>query len=208
MLDSLRALAHRARPHTVTVDGLQLLVPPGVLDPVLFRSGAWFARHVARRVAPGQRLLDLGCGSGIVGLLAQRAGARVVSCDLSPRAVEAAKCNGIADARQGDLFDAVGAERFDVICFNPPYFLGEPSDRGFDRALYGGGRLEVLRRFFDGVGARLRAGGRGWMVLSDRAEAALVLAEEAGWSEETAEVVRGERLSFWCSERMGYFVAD
>ena len=202
MRERLRAHLHRLRPHTVQVGPVRLWVPPGVLDPVLFRSGAWFARHIARRVQPGERLLDLGCGSGVVGVLAQVAGARVTATDINPRAVEAAQRNGILDARQGDLLQPVHGDQFDRICFNPPYFRGQGSDRGIDRALYGGPELEVMQRFLEQAPAHLAPGGEGWMVLSERAPEALRLATDAGWSCAVEEVVSGERLSAWRASRL------
>jgi len=208
MLDRLRARLHRVRPHTAHVDGVRLWIPPGVLDPNLFRSGAWFARHVARRIQPGHSLLDLGCGSGVVGVLAQRAGAKVTAADLNPSAAEAARRNGVADVRHGDLFEPLRGERFDRIAFNPPYFPGTPSDRGFDRALYGGPQLEVFARFLAGVDRHLADGGRAWVVLSDRAPDAIRLVEAAGWRAVVAEVMCGERLSVWRRAAMGYPGSD
>lgn len=202
MRDRLRARLHRLRPHTVQVGQARLWVPPGVLDPVLFRSGAWFARHIARRVRPGERLLDLGCGSGVVGVLAQIAGARVTASDINPQATAAARRNGVLDARQGDLLEPVHGERFDRICFNPPYFCGPISDRGHDRSLYGGPGLEVMHRFLAAMPAHLAPGGEGWMVLSERAPDALHLAASAGWDCAVEEVVSGERLSAWCASRL------
>lgn len=208
MRERLLAFTHRFTNHTVTVDGLRLHIPPGVLDPVLFRSGAWFARHVARRVQPRQRLLDLGCGSAVVGLLSQRAGAQVTASDLNPRAAEAARRNGISDARHGDLFATVRAERFDHVAFNPPYFPGEPSDRGFSRAFHGGPRLEVLQRFLQEVPAHLAPAGEAWMVLSGLAPEAIAMTAAAGWAEIAAERVRGERLGFWRWGPVGYLETD
>lgn len=202
MRERLRAHLYRLRPHTVQVGMVRLWVPAGVLDPVLFRSGTWFARHVARRVQPGERLLDLGCGSGVVGVLAQVAGASVTSSDINPRAVEAARRNGILDVRQGDLLLPFQSERFDRICFNPPYFTGPISDRGLDRALHGGPKLEVMQRFLDRAPAHLSPSGEAWMVLSERAPEALRLAAAEGWSCAIEEVVSGERLSAWRSSRI------
>ena len=71
------------RHRVVAVDGHRIHVPPTVLDPVLFRSGAWFARWVADHITSGSRLLDLGCGTGIVGVLAQQRGAQVVASDIA-----------------------------------------------------------------------------------------------------------------------------
>jgi methylase of polypeptide subunit release factors len=166
---------------TVTVDGLTLTIPRGVLDPVLFRSGAWAAQAIADHIQPGTRLLDLGCGSGVVGALCQRAGAAVVAVDIDRRAVRAARANGLPDVRHGDLFAPVRGERFHTVCFNPPYFTGRPHLRRFGRALYGGRRLEVIRRFAAALPEHLTPTGEGLVVLSDRAPGALE-ALGAGWS--------------------------
>lgn len=199
MIARARAWAWLVCDHSVEVEGLRLVVPAGVLDPRLFRSGAWFGAQVAARTRPGQRLLDLGCGSGVVGALAARAGAVVTAVDIDPRAVAAARRNGIADARQGDLFEPVAGERFDRIAFNPPYFPGEGRGRPYGRALYGGPGLEVVARFARDVGAHLRPAGRAWVAWSDRAPPAGTLLG-AGWREALAERVAGERLSLWTRE--------
>ena len=174
-----------SRSHTVTVDGISLTVPRGVLDPVLFRSGAWAAQQIAARLTPGQRLLDLGCGSGVIGALAMRAGAEVVAVDIDRRAVKAARSNGLLDVRHGDLFAPVAEDRFDVIAFNPPYFPGRPHLKRHGRALYGGRRLEVMRRFAEQLPAHISPGGQALVVLSDRAPHALA-ALGNGWEEATS----------------------
>ena len=149
MIERLRRRWLLGQTRQVEVDGHPLTIPPGVLDPVLFRSGAWFAqRHAASLSHPGLRVLDMGCGSGVVGVLARAAGARVIATDIDPRACEAARTNGLPDVRQGDLFEPVRDEAaFDRICFNPPYLPGKSQDRPFGTALYGGEDFEVIRRF-------------------------------------------------------------
>ncbi|MEL6341867.1 MAG: methyltransferase [Myxococcota bacterium] len=199
----LRLLRHHLVSHTVTIDGHDLHIPPGVLDPILFRSGAWFGRQLARRVAGGERLLDMGCGSGVVGVLCQQAGARVICSDLNPNAVQAARRNGILDARSGDLFSSLPGHRFDHIAFNPPYFPGCSRRRMYGMALYGGRRLGVMQRFLDQLPHHLANGGRGWMVLSDRAPAGQKLVTVAGWRQVTVERVDDEVLSLWSTSRTG-----
>ena len=178
--------------------GHTLEVPPGVLDPVLFRAGAWFAgevRDLARRT-PGLRVLDLGCGTGVVGVLAANAGARVVASDLAPEACAAARTNGLVDVRRGDLFETLPDERFDLVAFNPPYLTGQPSRHPLGRALYGGDDLSVIRRFSEEVDAHLTPGGRAWVVLSDRAPGAPA-ALGTGWSRLQSTRVEGENLAIW-----------
>ncbi len=52
----------------------------------------------AAGVAPGERVLDVGCGTGNTSLAAARAGAEVVGVDLTPRMLEGARA---AAAREG-----------------------------------------------------------------------------------------------------------
>lgn len=86
--------------------------PPYWAHP--WAGGLVLARHLLDRPAAvaGHRVLDLGCGSGIVGIAAARAGATSVrAVDVDPFAVAAtavnAALNGVALAvRRGDLLDA------------------------------------------------------------------------------------------------------
>ncbi len=148
-----------------------LTVPPGVLDPVRFRTGSAWAPRVAAAVAsrPRPRVLDLGCGCGVVGVLAAAAGGQVTASDLDPRACAAAQDNGLTDVVQGDLFRPLAARQFDLVCFNPPFFSGMGLLRPYRRALYGGPSLSTLRAFAARVPQHLLPGGQAWVLLSDRA---------------------------------------
>lgn len=76
------------------------------------------------------RILDLCTGSGciLLSLLHELRNAGGVGTDLSEEALEAARENAVrlglqerAAFRQGDLWEPVGDERFDLIVSNPPY---------------------------------------------------------------------------------------
>src|SRR3954447_17323591 len=58
------------------------------------------ARHVVGRaaIAPGERVLDIACGTGNAALLAAAAGARVHGLDAAPRLIEGARARA-AEAR-------------------------------------------------------------------------------------------------------------
>jgi release factor glutamine methyltransferase len=145
--------------------GLDLWIPPTVLPPARFRVGVLLARAVADAVvAPETRILDVGTGSGIVGLAAARAGARVTAVDINPAAVRAATVNAMLnrltiDAREGDLFAPLRAEeRFEIIAFNPPFFENEVGGE-LRTALSDRPGLPTLARFLEGARAFLAPGG-------------------------------------------------
>ena len=80
--------------------------------------------ELIERINGGERVLDVGCGSGVLGLSALRLGAaHVVAVDIKPEAVEAtsrnAALNGVRgqlDARLGPLAEIESA--FDVVVAN------------------------------------------------------------------------------------------
>lgn len=106
-------------------------------------------------------VLDLETGHGLTAITAARKPevTRVVAVDMDPRALAEAMENaysaGVWDKiefRQGDLFDAVGDERFDYIVLNPPYL----SSRAFG----------LIRRFLKEAKDHLRPGGRILLTIS------------------------------------------
>jgi 16S rRNA (guanine1207-N2)-methyltransferase len=85
-------------------------------------------------VRPTDRVLDLGCGWGAVGVAAARSASRghVVMTEVNRRAARLARLNlernrvENAEVRVGPTFEPVREETFDVIATNPPYRAGRP----------------------------------------------------------------------------------
>lgn len=96
-----------------------LRLAPGVFVP----SSTSRVIGDALRVNPGETVLDVGCGSGVLSFVAARAGAgRVVGCDVSPDAVQCARANSrqlqldeVTQFRAGNLFEPVSDVRADVV---------------------------------------------------------------------------------------------
>lgn len=127
--------------------------------------------------AVGGAALDLGTGSGCIALSLATEGRfeRVVATDVSPEALAVARRNAarvdaraVVELRQGDLFEPVRGERFDVVVSNPPYVARrerhtlEPEVRDHEPeiALYGGDDgLEVVRALVAGAPEHLVPGG-------------------------------------------------
>lgn len=85
-------------------------------------------------IAPGQRVLDIGCGTGVVALTAARAGAVVTGADLTPALLERARIN--ADiAGQSIAFEEADVEampfadaNFDVVLSQFGHMFGPRPD--------------------------------------------------------------------------------
>jgi release factor glutamine methyltransferase len=161
------------------VAGLSITVWPSVLNPRVFASGAFFAEFLTRYpLKPDARVLDLGCGSGVVGLVAARRGAHVLALDINPAAVPCSQYNvrrnGL-DERvfvcRGDLFEPlIGG--FELILFNPPYLRGT-AHTWAERAFFDDG---VITRFAAGLPSQLAVGGTALVLLSTIADLDGILA--------------------------------
>jgi release factor glutamine methyltransferase len=188
---------------SVRVAGLELRVLPNVFSPALHFTSRVFARFLSRpgAVPQGGSVLDLGTGSGLLAIVAARAGARrVVAVDINPAAVNCASSNAarygtqsVIEVREGDSFGPVAGERFDLVVCNPPYFRGEPRTPA-QRAFLGGPNLEWFTNFGVDLHDHLTTGGHALISLGDAAEidAILGLLRECGWRIE--EVARRDIL--------------
>lgn len=96
-------------------------VPPTVFGDGQHPTTASCLELLAALVRPGTRLLDVGCGSGALSIVAARAGASVTAIDVDPVAVAATIANAGAndvdvDATEAPLADLSGT--WDVVVAN------------------------------------------------------------------------------------------
>jgi release factor glutamine methyltransferase len=158
-------------------------------------------RAALEEIKPGDRVLEVGTGSGTVAAgLTGLPGTRVVATDINPHAVLCARNAGV-DVLRTDLFAALRGI-FDLILFNPPYLptlAEERIDDWLEYALDGGesGRV-VIEQFAAGVGRVLAPGGRILLLVSSLTgpEDVKELFSRYGFSIETArqEIVEDEEL--------------
>lgn len=109
--------------------------------------------------SPGMKVLDLGCGCGLVGILAARicGEENVIMSDIDPLAVQIAAKNAAANGVGGvqvvvsNGLNGVDATGFDLILSNPPYqsdfsVAKRFIEKGFNRLKIGGTMLMVTKR--------------------------------------------------------------
>ncbi|MDZ7705463.1 MAG: methyltransferase [Trueperaceae bacterium] len=128
-------------------------------EPGVFASGkldpgtALLLATLDLRETAGQRLLDLGCGYGVIGLKASLAGAAVTALDDDVLAVKSTHRNAARyglDVRSlhSDVDSALKDDaRFDVVLSNPPFHVGKQV------------RLELPRVFIAAARKHLVPGG-------------------------------------------------
>lgn len=116
--------------HTIVVEKqpTNLISCPGVFAPDRLDGGA-SALIEGMAITGGMRALDMGCGTGLIGLSALRKGAEVSLTDVSARAVESARRTLLANSYNPDVIHTSGAEAcvpgdFDVVLTNPPFHKG------------------------------------------------------------------------------------
>jgi release factor glutamine methyltransferase len=140
--------------------GRTLEIPPQVIPPPRMSLGP----AVRDEVREGDRVLDMGTGSGINAILAAAKSTDVLAVDINPHAVAAAAANaernGVADritVRESDVFAAVDGT-FDLIIFDPPFRWFAPRD--YLEASMADENYQALTRFLEQAGDHLAPGGR------------------------------------------------
>lgn len=108
---------------------------------------------------PGDKVLDLGCGYGVVGILAGKivGEENVIMSDISEQAIECAKINaalngvGNINIILSDGYKNIEEKDFTVILSNPPYHadFSVPKsfiELGFEKLAVGGKMVMVTKR--------------------------------------------------------------
>jgi len=133
-IDDIFILPSWEEPKEESKDKLVIRMDPGAaFGTGMHETTQLCIRQLRKHVKLGDRVLDIGCGSGILGMLALKFGAKyTVGTDLDPCAIEAThenmQINGIDNNQYevfiGNIIDesevqrAVGFEKYDVVVAN------------------------------------------------------------------------------------------
>lgn len=134
------------------VEGARFVSLPGVFaDGRLDEASALLLEAVPAAEVEGCRVLDVGCGAGVLGAtFARRGAAEVVLTDVDAFALESARRNTSelsVSVRFSDVYEGLAGERFDRIVTNPPFHQGVATE------------YDTTRRLIANAGEHLRPGG-------------------------------------------------
>lgn len=128
------------------------------------------AKYVEKLVKAKDKVLDLGCGSGIQSETALKKTNKVIGVDINPNAIKhclSSQYTKKAEFYKSDLFSYFQSKKvfpknakFDVIIFNPPY-LPDEQDPDEIKAYTTGGKkgYEIIERFLAEAGNFLKDNG-------------------------------------------------
>ncbi len=160
-----------SKPRDFKFHDIRISVRPGVFHPGFFFSTRFILHFLGSQKIKGKRLLDLGCGSGVISIFSQRRGAIVTAVDVNPEAVQntlenSMRNNTEVSAFVSDLFDSIPPTLFDWIVVNPPYY---PVDAKTDeeKAWNCGQNHEYFERFFAQLAGYISSESKVLMILSD-----------------------------------------
>ena len=158
------------KPRIFSYKGVAVTVHPDVFPPKFTLSTQILLHFLDRIDLDQQRLLELGCGSGIISLYAASQGAKVTATDINQTALDylnqaAAEQNLPVKVRYSDLFSNLEGDYFDHIIINPPYYPKEAGNIK-EKAWYCGPEFEYFEALFQQLATRADKENV-WMILSE-----------------------------------------
>lgn len=151
---------------TVFFENFKFLVHPNVYEPA--EDSFLFAENLPS--SSSCRVIDVGTGCGILGIIAARRARHVLLVDINPHAIRCAqqnaKLNKIADRVafvQGDLLGSIDTKaRFDLILFNSPYLPSDMNDASWLARSWAGGIAgrDLIDRFINDAPKHLSTTGQ------------------------------------------------
>ena len=107
--------------------GMDVVVMPGIFHPGWFVTSVMLLETIENLKLSGKRILEMGCGSGVLACRASQLGAESFASDITRSACNNAETNAFkndlkVEVIQSDIFDQIGNDKiFDHIFVNPPF---------------------------------------------------------------------------------------
>lgn len=150
---------------------MRLDIAAQVFHPGFFFSTQLLLQYISKLLLKEKNFLEIGCGSGLLSIMAAKQGAKVTATDINPVAIDFLKKNSrqnmvSLEIIESDLFGNIPKQQFDIIAVNPPYFKKNPITP-HDYAWFCGENGEFFSNFFNALKDYIHPGSQILMVLSD-----------------------------------------
>ncbi len=200
-----------SKPRNFKYNNISITVLPNVFHPGLFHSTKILLDFLSHQNINKKKFLELGCGSGIISVLASQKGAEVTSSDINSKAIENvllnAKKNHVeVDAIHSDLFNQLPDTKWDWIIINPPYYPADPSNEA-EYAWYCGQEHQYFKNLFQNLSSRTHSESYVLMILSEVCDLEKIfsIASDKHFMFEKIEEkkvwVDGKNYLFWIREK-------
>jgi release factor glutamine methyltransferase len=175
------------KPRTYKYQNISIKIIPGVFHPGLFHSTRFLLSYISEIDLASKTFLELGCGSGLISVVASKQGASVTASDLNPAAVTNTKDNAARNqvsirTLHSDLFENI-AGTFDYIAINPPYYASDASSNE-ELAWNCGKDFEYFKKLFKELPMHMHNNSSVIMVLTKGCDLPAIfrIADESGFS--------------------------
>ncbi|GAB2831711.1 class I SAM-dependent methyltransferase [Ferruginibacter profundus] len=172
-----------SKTRTYRYKDIRMSIPPEVFHPGFFFSTQLLLQHINRIDVNQKQFLELGCGSGLIAMVAAKKNAIVTATDINTIAIEALKKNCVQNnvtikVITSDLFLNVPPQQFDIIAINPPYYKKQPVNAK-DHAWLCGENGEYFASLFATLAGYIHADSEVLMILFDGCDMEMIYAMAA-----------------------------
>ncbi len=149
-------------------------VEPTVFPPFITISTKLLLEYVEPLELKDKTFLELGCGCGIISILAAQKGASVTATDINEVALSALHQNAKENLTtikiiKSDLFEKLEGKNFEYIIINPPYYPRKPISVA-ENAWFCGENFEYFESLFNQLPKYLTLQNSTYLILSEDCE--------------------------------------
>lgn len=154
-----------------TYKNIAVWVEPTVFPPFITISTKLLLELVETLSLKDKTFLELGCGCGIIAVLAAKKGAKTTATDINNVAISALKKNMTTnnveiEVLYSDLFEKLSSRIFDYIVINPPYYPKKPQSMA-ENAWFCGENFEYFEALWQQLPAFISQESNIFMILSE-----------------------------------------
>lgn len=167
------------KPRKYKYKDISVWVEPSVFPPFITISTKLLLEFVETLSLKNKTVLELGCGCGIISILASKKNAVVTATDINLVALIALEKNAtknkvVIEILESNLFENLQEKSFDFIIINPPYYPKNPISIT-EKAWFCGENFEYFEQLFNQLPAFITSRNEVYMILSEDCEVDSIL---------------------------------